>query len=106
MRQITVEELKAKLDSGENLHIIDVREPSEYEEYNIGAQLIPLGNIVNFQIDDIENLKNEELIIHCKAGSRSAQACMILEQAGFTNTVNVIGGVTAWREKYGDAKIK
>ena len=106
MRQITVEELKAKIDSGAPVHIIDVREPSEYEEFNMGAQLIPLGNIVNFQLEDIENLKNEELIIHCKSGARSAQACMILEQAGFTNTVNVTGGILAWREKYGDAKIK
>ncbi len=106
MRQITVEELKAKIDSGAPVHIIDVREPTEYEEFNMGAQLIPLGNIVNFQLEDIENLKNEELIIHCKSGARSAQACMILEQAGFTNTVNVTGGILAWREKYGDAKIK
>lgn len=106
MRQITVEELKEKIDSGAPLHIIDVRESSEYEEYNIGAQLIPLGNIVNMQFDEIENLKNEELIIHCKAGSRSAQACMVLEQAGFTDTVNVIGGILAWRAKYGEEKIK
>lgn len=106
MQQITVEELKKRLDAGENLHIIDVREPSEYEEFNMGAQLIPLGNIVNFQLDDIENLKNEEVIVHCRSGARSAQACMILEQAGFTNTVNVAGGIMAWREKYGDAKIK
>lgn len=106
MRQITVEELKEKLDSGAPLHVIDVREPSEYEEFNMGAQLLPLGNIVNFQLEDIENLKNEELIVHCRSGARSAQACMILEQAGFTNTVNVTGGIMAWREKYGDAKIK
>lgn len=106
MQQITVEELKKRLDAGENLHIIDVREPSEYEEFNMGAQLIPLGNIVNFQLDDIENLKNEEVIVHCRSGARSAQACMILKQAGFTNTVNVAGGIMAWREKYGDAKIK
>ena len=96
MKNITVEELKKRLDSGEKLHIIDVREPSEYAEFNIGGKLIPLGQIANMQLDELEDLKNEELIIHCKAGSRSAQACMILEQAGFINVVNVTGGMMAW----------
>lgn len=105
MREITVEELKSRVDAGEKLHVIDVREPAEYTEYNIGAKLIPLGNIMGMQVDDIEDLKNEELIVHCRAGSRSMQACLMLEQFGFTNTVNVKGGVLAWQEKYGDAKI-
>lgn len=105
MTTITVEQLRARLDAGENLNIIDVREPAEYAEYNIGAKLIPLGQIVNMQIDDLEDLKNEELIIHCRSGARSAQACMVLEQAGFTNTVNVTGGALAWQEKYGNQKI-
>ena len=96
MKNITVEELKKRIDSGEKLHIIDVREPSEYAEFNIGGKLVPLGRIANMQLDELEDLKNEELILHCKAGSRSAQACMILEQAGFTNVVNVTGGMMAW----------
>lgn len=106
MTEITVEELKKRVDSGEAMHIIDVREPAEYDEYNIGAKLLPLGMIMGMQFDEIEDLKNEEVIIHCKSGGRSMQACMVLEQVGFTNTVNVIGGVTAWREKYGNEKIK
>jgi rhodanese-related sulfurtransferase len=104
MKNITVEELKSRLDAGEKLHIIDVREPSEYAEYNIGGQLFPLGKIQSMQLEDLEDLedlKNEELIIHCKAGSRSMQACMILEQVGFTNVVNVIGGTIAWKQKFG-----
>lgn len=105
MKEITVEALKQRLDNGEQLHIIDVREPAEYAEYNIGAQLIPLGNIVNMQIDDIEDLKTEELIIHCRSGARSMQACQVLQQFGFTDTVNVTGGVMAWQEKYGNEKI-
>ena len=105
MKEITVEELKQRVDAGEKLNIIDVREPAEYAEYNIGAKLIPLGNIMGMQIDDIDDLKNEELIVHCKAGSRSMQACMMLEQFGFTNTVNVKGGAMAWQEKYGNTKI-
>jgi len=101
MKTITVEELKSRIDAGEKLHIIDVREPAEYQEYNIGAKLIPLGKIMGMELDEIDDLRNEELIIHCKAGSRSMQACMMLEQAGFTNVVNVTGGVMAWKQKYG-----
>lgn len=106
MKEITVEELKARLDNGETLNVLDVREPEEYNEYNIGAKLIPLGQIVNMQFDEIEDLKNEEVIIHCRSGKRSMQACMVLEQAGFVNTVNVTGGVLAWQDKYGNEKIK
>jgi len=102
MRQITVEELKKRIDAGEKLHIIDVREPWEYEAFNIGAKLIPLGKIAGMELDEIEDLKNEELIIHCKAGSRSAQACMILETAGFTDVVNVTGGMIAWQKMMED----
>ena len=101
MTNITVEDLKNRMDSGESLHIIDVREPGEYAEFNIGAKLIPLGKIASMQLEDLEDLKNQELILHCKAGSRSAQACMILEQAGFTNVVNVTGGMMAWQQKFG-----
>jgi len=101
MKNITVEELKKRLDAGEEIHLIDVREPSEYAEYNIGGKLIPLGQILGLQLDDLEDFRNEELIIHCKAGSRSMQACMVLEQVGFTNVVNVTGGTMAWQQKFG-----
>ena len=96
MKHITAEELKRRIDGGEQLNIIDVREPAEYAEYNIGGKLIPLGKIVGMQFDEIEDLRNEELIIHCKGGSRSAQACLFLEQAGFTNVANLTGGVMAY----------
>lgn len=105
MTHITVEELKARLDNGEKLHIIDVREPNEYEEYNIGAKLIPLGQIMNFQLDELEDWKNDEIIIHCRSGARSQQAGMMLEQAGYKNVVNVTGGANAWKEKFGNDKI-
>ena len=101
MKNITVEELKSRMDAGEKLHIIDVREPAEYAEYNIGGKLIPLGKILGLQIDELEDHKNDELFIHCKAGARSMQACMMLEQAGFTNVVNVVGGTIAWQQKFG-----
>lgn len=106
MKEITVEELKQRIDNGEQLNIIDVREPDEYTEYNIGAKLIPLGQIMGMQLDELDDLKDEELIIHCRSGKRSMQACMVLQQVGFSNVVNVIGGAMAWQEKYGNQKIK
>jgi len=101
MKEITVEALKARMDAGEKIHLLDVREPSEYAEFNIGGQLIPLGNIQAMAIDEIEDLRNEEVIIHCRSGKRSATACAFLEQFGFTDTTNVVGGVLAWQEKFG-----
>ena len=101
MKNITAEELKNRRDAGEQLHIIDVREPSEYAEYNLGGLLFPLGKIQTMQLEDIEDLKQEEVIIHCKMGGRSMQACMILEQVGFTNVVNLTGGTMAWKQQFG-----
>jgi len=101
MQEITVDELKNRLDAGEQLNVIDVREPNEYAEYNINAKLVPLGNIMSMQIDDLEPLKNEEVIIHCRSGKRSMQACMMLETMGFTNVKNVVGGMVEWQAKFG-----
>jgi rhodanese-related sulfurtransferase len=101
MQEISVQELKQRLDAGEQLYVIDVREPEEYAEYNIGAKLLPLGKIMGMQLEDIDDLKDEELIIHCRSGKRSMQACMVLEQVGFTNVKNVTGGVLAWQDMVG-----
>lgn len=101
MTTIDVITLKARLDAGEQINLIDVREPDEYAQANIGAKLIPLGQIMGMQIDELEDLRNEEVIIHCRSGMRSMQACMMLEQMGFTNTVNVEGGIMAWMSQYG-----
>ena len=99
MQTISVEELKERMDAGEKLNIIDVREPHEYAEFNIGAKLIPLGKIQTMQIDEIEDLKDEEVIIHCRSGQRSMMACMFLDTLGFKNTKNLVGGMLAWQEK-------
>lgn len=101
MKEITVEELKQRMTTGEKLNIIDVREPEEYAEFNIGAKLVPLGNIISMQVDELEDYKNQELIVHCRSGKRSAQACLFLETMGFSNCKNVVGGVLAWQEKFG-----
>lgn len=99
MENITVEELKKRLDAGEKLNIVDVREPHEHEEFNIGGLLYPLGNIQTMQVDELEAFKDEEVILYCRSGNRSGQACMILDTLGFTNTKNLAGGMLAWREK-------
>ncbi len=101
MKNISVEQLKARMDAGEKLNLIDVREPNEYAEFNIGAKLIPLGKIQSMQADELDGLENEEVILHCRSGKRSATAALFLETMGFTNTVNVEGGVLAWQEKFG-----
>jgi rhodanese-related sulfurtransferase len=96
MQAISVEELKARLDAGETLHLLDVREPSEHAEFNIGGTLLPLGRIRNMETDAIDDWKDQEVICYCRSGNRSGQACMILESAGFTNVTNVTGGMLAW----------
>ena len=74
MTNISVEELKARMDAGEKLNLIDVREPNEYQEFNIGAKLVPLGKIMSMQADELDDLRNEEVILHCRSGKRSASS--------------------------------
>jgi rhodanese-related sulfurtransferase len=99
MSDITTDELKQRMDASEKLNIFDVREPQEYEEFNIGATLIPLGELPN-RITELENLKDQEIIVHCRSGARSNNAKMFLEDAGFTNVRNLLGGMLDWRSKY------
>ena len=106
MNHINVTDLKARLDNGEKLHIIDCREEDEFNEKNIGAIFLPLSQLNTMDAEPIEDLKDQEIIVHCRSGKRSMQACMILEQLGFQNTVNVDGGILAWIENYGDVQIK
>jgi len=100
MTNISPEEVKERLDKGEKLHLVDVRQPEETAEYNIGGIALPLGNIQNIQIEDLENLKNEEVILYCRSGNRSGIAATLLDQMGFSNTKNLTGGMLAWREKF------
>lgn len=101
MENITVEELKQRIDSGEKLHLVDVREPLENAEFNIGGTLVPLGEIRSMQIDAIEGLKDEEVIVYCRSGNRSGQAAMVLETMGFSNIKNLTGGMLKWQETFG-----
>ena len=99
MQTISVEALKEKLDSGEKINLVDVREPHEHADFNIGGILLPLGQVQVLNIDTIEQFKNEELYVYCRSGNRSGQACMMLETAGFTNVINVSGGMLAWQDR-------
>lgn len=93
---ITVQELKQKLDVGEKFVFLDVREPWEHEEFNLGAQLIPLGTLVN-RMWELEGHKDDEVVVHCRSGARSATAQALLQNQGFTNVRNLIGGALAWQ---------
>jgi molybdopterin/thiamine biosynthesis adenylyltransferase/rhodanese-related sulfurtransferase len=96
--QITVEELKRKLDANEDIFVLDVREPHEYPIANLGAPLIPVGSIEG-RIGELVAQKNSEVIVHCRSGARSQKAALILKQAGFTNVSNLAGGILAWADK-------
>jgi rhodanese-related sulfurtransferase len=102
MNTITVEELKARLDAGEKLNLVDVREAHEHAEFNIGGIHLPVGNIMMTETDSIDDLKEQEVIFYCRSGARSGQACLFTANLGFTNTFNLVGGMLAWREKFGE----
>ncbi len=95
MNEISVQELKEKIDKGEDFQLIDVREDFEYETSNLGGQLIPLGGIL---IETDKIAKDKDVVIMCRSGKRSAMAIQQLEQQGFTNLYNLYGGILAWAE--------
>src|SRR4051812_15316522 len=101
MQHITVEQLKARMDAGENLNVLDVREDVERADFNIGGTHFRLRRIQDMAVEDIEDLKEEEVICYCRSGQRSQMACLMLEHMGFKNTVNVTGGLNDWLEKFG-----
>jgi sulfur-carrier protein adenylyltransferase/sulfurtransferase len=93
---ITPEELKRRLDAGEDLFVLDVREPNEYQIANLGGYLIPLGDLPK-RVNELDS--SREIVAHCKMGGRSAKAVDFLRQAGFKKVRNLTGGITAWSEK-------
>src|SRR5437588_4278664 len=93
---IQVEELKRRLDAGEDLFILDVREPHEYQICNLGGHLIPLNDLPR-RVNELDT--SREIVAHCKMGGRSAKAVEFLRQAGFTKVHNLAGGINAWAER-------
>jgi sulfur-carrier protein adenylyltransferase/sulfurtransferase len=96
MAEISVEELKKKLDNKEDIFILDVREPHEYQICNLNGQLIPLGDLPK-RLGELDT--SREIVAHCKMGGRSAKAVALLQQAGFKKVSNLTGGITAWAER-------
>ena len=95
MKEITVEELKEMRDKGEPFQLIDVREPYEFEEANLGGELIPLGQIKE-HVDQIK--RDQKVVVHCRSGARSGQAVQYLQQVhGFDNLYNLKGGILAYQ---------
>lgn len=97
MELIRVAELKKRVDAGEKLNLVDVREPDENKIFNIGGILLPLGRILSMQTEEIDDFKNDEVICYCKSGNRSMQAGMMLETMGFMHVKNLVGGMTEWQ---------
>ena len=95
MNDILPNELKHRMDQGEQLTIIDVREKWEFEEYNIGAKLFPLYELPK-NLSQLEKLKNEEIIVHCQSGKRSNQARKYLQKNGFLKVRSLSGGLNAF----------
>src|SRR6266498_1601055 len=94
--EIQVEELKRRLDAGDDLFVLDVREPHEYQICNINGHLIPLGDLPK-RVHELDS--SREIVVHCKMGGRSAKAVDFLRQAGFTKVHNLVGGITAWSDR-------
>jgi rhodanese-related sulfurtransferase len=100
---ITVQELKKKMDAGEEIVLIDVREPYEHQEFNIGGTLIPMGSVPN-ALEELEPHKDDEIVLYCRSGNRSGMAQQFLVQQGFKNVLNLTGGMLAWAETFGTGK--
>jgi adenylyltransferase/sulfurtransferase len=99
---IQAEELKQRLDAGENLFLLDVREEYEYDISNIGGHLIPLAELPK-RVHELDATR--EIIALCKMGTRSAQAVEVLHRAGFDKVRNLTGGIRAWSDRV-DPKVR
>ncbi len=97
--QLSVEEVREAMKSGERIVILDVREPVEWEEARITeAKLIPRGLLEYMAADELPD-KDARIVIHCATGGRSALAAKTLKEMGYENAANMDGGITAWRER-------
>jgi len=100
--QITVEELKEKLDKNEPLYLLDVRRLEEWQQFRLCDNLIPLAQL-NHRLEEVP--ENLPIVVYCRSGCRSNTAMMLLKAAGFKDVKNLIGGVLAWQQKFGATTI-
>jgi adenylyltransferase/sulfurtransferase len=100
--QISVKELKRRIDAGEDVQLIDVREPYEYQIAQIGGKLIPQNDVAN-RLAEID--RDREVVVHCRSGARSQRIAEFLKQAGYPRVVNVAGGILAWSDEI-DPKVQ
>lgn len=100
---ITVQELKEKLEGKKDFVLIDVRELYEHEEFNVGGNLIPMGNFP-MVIPSLVSHKEDEVIVYCRSGRRSASVQYQLQEAGFKNVRNLEGGMLDWIDNFGMTK--
>jgi len=101
MTDITAQDLKERIDRGDSLILIDVREPYEHTEYNIGGQLASLQTSLPYKIMELAGKENQEIIVYCRSGNRSGIAKQMFIKAGFNNVRNLLGGMLYWRELFG-----
>ena len=94
--EIQVEDLKRRLDAGEDIFILDVREPHEYQICNLNGYLIPLGDLPR-RVSELDS--SREIVAHCRSGKRSGEAVEFLQKAGFTKVRNLAGGILAWADR-------
>jgi rhodanese-related sulfurtransferase len=94
--EITPKDLKARLDRGDDLFILDVREPHEYQICNLHGHLIPLGELTR-RASELDS--SREIVVHCRSGARSAKAVEFLQKAGFRKISNLKGGILAWSDE-------
>jgi adenylyltransferase/sulfurtransferase len=94
--QITVKELKARRDAGEDIFLLDVREPYEFQIAQIGGKLIPQNDVPQRMA---EIPRNREIVVHCRSGARSQKIAEFLKQSGYNDVVNVAGGILAWADE-------
>lgn len=96
INEISTTDLRARIEAGDNIVLLDVRQPEEHAEQHIANTiLIPLGELPE-RMNELEPHRNAEIVVICRSGGRSSQACMLLGMNGFTNVLNMRGGMLTW----------
>ncbi len=97
MADITAIELKERIERKEQITLIDVREPHEHEEFNIGGENLPLGGIMEWS-EDLQMPSDTEIVVYCRSGNRSSMAKSLLTSKGYSSVHNLTGGILAWQK--------